>query len=108
MLTSVFGNPEAYGVELSPQTKPAKREVHVTGYVTVEIVVDQWFDVDSDESDEEIKRMALEDIDFSDGMIERARLTIEGDPSARVLQRQELERERERLAAWNAGLPIKV
>jgi hypothetical protein len=72
MTTAIFGKPELYGVELTPHTKPAKREVHVTGYVTVEIVVDRWIEVDGELSDEEIKDDVMSDIDCGEGEIERA------------------------------------
>jgi len=107
MTTALFGKPEAYGVELTPHAKPAKREVHVTGYVVVEIAVDEWIEVDSDLDDDEIKKEVLEDLDCGEGEIERASLTIEGEPSKRVELRKQRERERELLEAWNSGAPIR-
>lgn len=107
MSIEAFGKPEAYGVELAPYVKPQKREVHVTGYVVIEIVVDVWTEVDGDLSDEEIKRDVMDDLDVGEGEIERASLEIEGEPSNKILLRLEQKRERERLAAWNAGEPIR-
>lgn len=107
-MTATFGKPEAYGVELTPQTRPSKREVHVTGYVTVEINVDVWITVDSDLDDEEIKRDVMDDLDCGEGEIERASLQIEGEPSKRIMLRQQREKEQQLLAEWLAGEPIKA
>jgi hypothetical protein len=108
MMTAVFGKPETGGVVLSDQQRPVKREVSVRGYVVVEIQVDEWVDADEDMDDEEIKRAALEQADIGPGEIQRAHLTIEGDPSKKALLRAQREREQCLLAAWTAGEPIRA
>lgn len=109
MTTAIFGKPETGGVVFAePEPKPAKREVHITGYVTVEIIVDMWIDVEADMDDEEIKREALEDLDTGQGSVEYASLNIEGEPTNKILLRHQRERERQLLEAWNRGEPIKA
>lgn len=108
MANLIFGKPEAYGVELFSESKPAKREVHVTGYITVEVPIDVWLDVDDDQSDEEIKRDAIEDADWERGEVEHISLQVEGEPRKKVLERRQREQEMVLLAAWNAGEPIRA
>jgi hypothetical protein len=105
MITDIFGKPERYGVELTPRQRPEKREVHVTGYVVVEYHIDEWIEADEDETDEDIKRAALEEAAIPGGDIESHHLSI--DDEKRKERRDQRRRERDLLDAWNRGEPIQ-
>jgi hypothetical protein len=102
----MFGRPEDYKVELAPKTKPAKRDVHVTGYIVVEFIVDEWVEADEDMSDQDIKHEAMQQADIPGGDIERVNLVL--DDEQRKERRVQRKREQELLAAWNAGEPIRA
>jgi hypothetical protein len=102
---AVFGKPETVGVVLGEGEPPAPRRVHVTGWVTIEISVDEWIDAENDDTDADIKQAAIELARERPGSeYTNEHLDIE-DETKRERQAQ-LQRERDRLAAWNRGEPI--
>jgi hypothetical protein len=106
MTQPTFGKPETGGVVFDGEAEQPKRRVRVTGHVSISIDVDEWIDVEPGEDNSDIKQAAIEaaGITFDGRGDFSAYLDIEDETKKEEQAR--MRRERDLLAAWNAGQPI--
>lgn len=101
----MFGKPEDYGITFNEP--PTKRRVHLTGHVTIEFSVDEWLDADEDDSDEDLKRDAIDAAGFSySGNVDYEHVSLTVEDEGRIYRQKQAAIERKRLADWNSGAPI--